>query len=271
MNTLFKSMDEILDYVTVDISGNFKTIKPYVEEAHKWALKGIDKATFDSLVSYYNETDPETDEDIEALIPYVQRVLANFAYAVSAKRLGIFVGENGMMEFNNANLTPLNPEKLDQYKTEFFQSGFNALEQLILFIQENKDTYETAYSYLFDNAFFISTAAAMNALIFTDVQNRDYFDMKPDIFLIESDIEAIITSTGMAELKAATSPDESQTKMISLCNNAEACLAYGNKFKSDKHIEKGRGYMEQLRNYYATLTNTPVERWDNEDKTIYVF
>jgi len=274
MDTLFISMPEIQDYVTVDISGNFKTIKPYLVEAHKWLGKGMDKPTMDALIQYINEAEAEADPDYDALKPYAQRVLANFAYAIAAKRLGIFIGENGMMEYGNSTLTPISAEKLEMYQKEFFISGYNALEQLILFIEANSETYPDTYAYLFDNSFFVRTAADMNALIFTDVQNRDYFDMKPEIFLIETEIEGTIGSETFTDLKDVIvqgNADEQQTTMINYARQAEACLAYGSKFKSEKHTLKGRELMERLRLYYTSITQNEVERWTNEDKTIFVF
>jgi hypothetical protein len=271
MKTIFLTMPEIQEFVTVDISAQFKTISPYLVEAHKWALKGIDKATLDTLIEYANDEPITPDADLDALLPYVRRVVANFAYAIGVKRLGVYVGESGAMEFGNSNLTPLTDARLEQVKSEFFNSGYNAIEQLILFIQDNSTDYADSYSYLFDNSFFVSTAAQLNALIYTDVQNRDYFDMKPDLFLIEQDIEGIITATVMAELKAEESPDTDQAAMLAIIKPAEACLAYGKKFKSEEHILKGKQLLESLRKYYETLTDTEIERWSNEDKRIYVF
>jgi len=274
MDTLFKTMPEIQEFVTVDISGNFKTIIPYLSEANKWLLKGLDKATLDLLIEYVNDANPSTDETLDNLLPYARRVLANFAYAIGVKRLGVFVGENGAMEFGNSNLTPLSAERLEAIKTEFFSSGYNALEMLILFIQDNKTDYADTYAYLFDNSFFVSTASDLNSLIFTEIQNRDYFEMKPDIFLIETEIEGIITPEVTALLKTAISEDDltdDQETLLSFIRPAEACLAYAAKFKSEKHELKGRELLERLRVFYTTLTDLPIERWSNEDKTIYVF
>lgn len=273
MDTLFKTMPEIQEFVTVDISGNFKTISPYLVEAHKWLRKGIDKTTLNALIEYYNDSEHTPNEDYDNLLPYTQRVLANFAYALSAKRLGIFIGENGMMEYGNTTLTPLSTDKLDAYQKEFFTSGYNALEELILFIQENSTVYADAFSFLFSNTFFVRTAEEFNDLIKTDILNRDYFDMKSSIYLIEQDIDGIITAATSAELKAVidSGATEDQQTMLSLIRPAEALIAYGEKFKSPKHELKGKQLLEQLRVFYNTLTEVTPDEWTNEDKRIYVF
>jgi hypothetical protein len=273
MDTLFKTMPELQEFVTVDISGNFKTISPYLVEAHKWLRKGIDKTTLNALIEYYNDSEHTPNEDYDNLLAYAQRVLANFAYALSAKRLGIFIGENGMMEYGNTTLTPLSTDKLDAYQKEFFTSGYNALEELILFIQENSTVYADAFSFLFSNTFFVRTAEEFNDLIKTDILNRDYFDMKSSIYLIEQDIDGIITAATSAELKAVidSGATEDQQTMLSLIRPAEALIAYGEKFKSPKHELKGKQLLEQLRVFYNTLTEVTPDEWTNEDKRIYVF
>lgn len=116
MRTLFNELEEIREFVTIDISGNFKTIKPYLVEAHKFVLKALDQATFTSLLNYV-EDNSTLDTDLVNLLEYAQRALANFAYAVSADRLGVYVGENGILEFSNQNLEPL------VRKTEKYQIG----------------------------------------------------------------------------------------------------------------------------------------------------
>jgi len=272
MKTLFTTIEQVREYVTVDISANIKTITPYLVEAHKFVQKGMDATTFNSLVDYVGAGKFD-DADMDALLDYARRTLANFAYALATKRLGIFVGENGMMTFSNNNLEPIAIDKLDAIKSEFFSSGYNALEMQILFIQDNKETFASAYSFLFDNTFFVGTAKEMNDLIFTDVQNRDYFDMKPNIYLIEQTIKNIITKTTFDELKAVQddTPTEQQQAMLDIIKPAEALLAYGKKFNSEEHTLNGTNLLEQLRIYYSTITGITVERWDNEDKRIFVF
>jgi len=272
MDTLFTTIDQVKNYVTVDVSAHFETIKPYLYEAHKFVLKGIDKLTFNALVVYAN-SETQDDADLTALLDYTRRTLANFAYAIATKRLGIYIGENGILEFSNTNLEPISDEKLNSIKKEFYSSGYNALEMQILFIQEQKETYTAAYAFLFDNTFFVSTAKEMNDLIYTDVLNRDYFEMKPKLYPIELEIKSIIGETVFDELKAVQddSPDETQTKLLGYIKPAEACLAYAAKFNSEEHHLQGVSLLEQLRIYNATLTDTTIERWDNEDKKIFVF
>jgi len=272
MRTLFTTIKEVHEYVTVDVSAKFDTINPYLIEAHKFVLKGMDNNTFISLLDYV-EDGATGNEDLSELLTYARRTLANFAYAIATKRLGIYVGENGIMEFSNSNLQPLPDERLNSIKSEFFSSGYNALEMQILFIQENKTVFADTYSYLFDNTFFVSTAKEMNDLIYTEVLNRDFFEMRANMYLIELKIKEITGATVFDELKAVQddSPSAEQQAMLDLIKPAEACLAFGKKFESEEHQLNGTSLLEQLRIYIASLSGTPIERWDNQDKTIYVF
>lgn len=270
MRTLFNELEEIREFVTIDISGNFKTIKPYLVEAHKFVLKALDQATFTSLLNYV-EDNSTLDTDLVNLLEYAQRALANFAYAVSADRLGVYVGENGILEFSNQNLEPLSPEKLKNIKSEFFSAGYNALEMLIIFIKENEATYPEAYAFLFNNTFFVSTAADLNSILFTDVANRDFFDMKPKLFLIEKEIEGIITPELVATIKAGGTLSPANAEMLVVIKEAEACLAYGYKFKSEEHNLRGRQLLENLDTLYNTSIAAEIETWENEGKRIYVF
>lgn len=273
MKTLFTDIKEIIDYVSVDISGNFKKIRPYMIEAHRYVLKGMDQATFSNLLAYV-EDNSTGDTDLAVLLEYARRVLANFAYAVAAKRLGVSVGENGMLQFSNDKFEPLSAERLDQLKSEFYNAGFNALETMILFIQENSDKYPDAYAHLFTNTFFVSTAKELNELIFTDVPNRDFFEMKPEIFLVEQEIEGIVGTETFNVLKAVqkeTLITDDQQKMLSMICPAEACIAYGIKYKSPRHEAKGNQLLESLRIFYASISAIDIETYSNENKSIYVF
>jgi hypothetical protein len=273
MDTLFKDMAEVKAFVTVDISANIKTIAPYLVESHRFLLRGIDNSTFSGLLDYYKEH-TSTDEAYEAILPYCQRVLANFAYAISTDRLGIFVGENGMMEYGNNTLKAIEPAKQDRYKSEFFLSGYNALEDLILFVQDNKDSYSEAYSFLFDKTFFVNTARELNNIIKTDIRNRDFFDMMPNLFLIEQEIEGIIGADIAGALKSIAGIEDAtdnQKAMLDIIKPAEALLAYADKFKSEKHMAMGVSLMEKLRQLVATINGSVSEKWDNTNKKLYVF
>ena len=67
MNTLFTTIEQVKQFVTVDISAKFDTIKPYLVEAHKWVKKGIDIDTFNELITYAN-AETQDDTELDALL-----------------------------------------------------------------------------------------------------------------------------------------------------------------------------------------------------------
>jgi hypothetical protein len=269
MNTFFTTIEQIRVFVTVDISSRFETIKPYLLEAKKFIYDILGEDTYTELLDYVNDTEAETDEALDALLPYVQAPLANFAYMLGAHKLFIQVGETGLVRSETSSFTPAKPEEIELLKKSFASSGYNALEELILFIDRNAETYADAYAHLFAKRFIVNTAQEMNDLIFVNITNLDFLDMKKIINLTENnDLRDTMGATLFAAIKVEVAEgdisEDHEALLATYFRPALAHLAYAKWKKDEDHRLTGEKLLEQYRNAIAEEAETTVERYQND-------
>ena len=271
MTTFFLTIEEIREYVTVDISSRFETVKPYLLEAKKFIHEILGEDTYTELLDYYNETgyaDP-SDEELDALLPYVQRPLANFAYMLGAHKLFIQVGETGLVRSETSSFAPASLQEIEVLKKSFASSGYNALEELILFIEDNPEDYPDAFDHLFAKRFIVNCATEMNDLIFAEVTNLDFLDMKKIINLIENnEIKETLGETLFDAIKVEIAEDDiseaDEAILAGYIRPAVAHLAYGKWKKDDEHTGTGTKYLEKYRNAVAEAAAITVDRYVND-------
>lgn len=269
MNTLFLTIEELRLFITVDISSRIETVKPYLLEAKKFIVDIIGQTTYTELLEYYNDTEATPDEALDALLPYVQLPLANFAYMLGIHKLFVQVGETGLVRSETSSFTPASLQEIEVMKKAFASSGYNALEELILFINANEADYPDAYAHLFAKRFIVNCATEMNNLIFVEVTNLDFLDMKKIINLIEQNtiretLGTNLFATIKEEIASGTISEANQAILDNYISPAVAHLAYAKWKKDDEHQLAGEKLIEQYRNSVAEAQETTVERYIND-------
>ena len=294
ITTLFKTIEQVKEYITIDISTNINTVLPYIKQAEKFVKDIIGTDLYNSLSYFVNEDGD--DSDIEALLPYVQLPLINFAYMLGAPKLAVNIGMAGISTTSNNNLNPADDTRIKDLIRSFASSGYDGLEDLLEFLEENKGTYSawvssTAYSY--NKQFFVNNAKEMNDSIHIGISRYDFLKLKPFIHQIEQSIikKAIGTDTFDAVKEEYADDDLSDENEILLLDYIRPAVCYMalNKHKQDQNNElEGRRYLEEMVvflnenasatqyiNYYESdLYSDPdeeVEAINNEDSGFFVF
>jgi len=107
---IIKTNEEIKKYLSVDISLNTKTVDPYIKPAEEQVIRLLGAEQFDELDNYYNHS-TETVEELDALLPFVQRPVVNFAFLQGLSMLNVSIGENGIAVISNSNLAPASKQR----------------------------------------------------------------------------------------------------------------------------------------------------------------
>jgi len=189
IKTLFKTIEEIREHITVDISSDFRTIGPYVKQAEKFTTDIIGADLHAELLTVvHNEN---TDEKLIALLEKVRLPLANFAYMLAIAKLNVNVGERGFTVTVSGNLTPASQWRVDDFRNSVKESANDALEDLISFLETNKADYPTwtaSSAYSFQKKFFINNSKDINESVFIDISRLQFLELKPFIHQIERSV-----------------------------------------------------------------------------------
>lgn len=144
MNYFFENTDQLREYVPVTEAFTFKEIKPVLETVSTKYLRndfGIGQPLFDSIHEDYNTGIDALPDIKKKLIHHIRHVVAKMAMS-SYVSLGVInIGKDGISNIVKENREPIKKWQKDQLQEKFLNEGFDALDILLYFLEENKASF----------------------------------------------------------------------------------------------------------------------------------
>lgn len=271
--SLIKSIDEVKNYLSVDISMQDKTIMPYIKPAEEQVIRLLGKEQYLELDEYYNYADEdESDEELDALLPYVQRPIVNFAFFMGLSMLNVSIGENGIAVVSNSNLTPASKQRTDDLKADLEKAAYDALESLLEFLEENIDDYDSwsgSDAYAYQYSYLITSARRFDELLRINRSRLTYLQWLPtmaDVELLE--IYPVVSKDFCDELKTEMIADDvSEDNAVVLPYIQKAVAYLTASIELDKKYEnRGRAYLMEAKRIMDT---TPDNYTTYRDSDVY--
>ena len=97
---------EIQNYIAIDVSFQQRSILPYLKNGETQVVRLLGKNLYNALDAYYNADEPDVDAALDALLPYVQRPLVNFAYCYGLSTLNVNIGPTGIGVVSTQDIAP---------------------------------------------------------------------------------------------------------------------------------------------------------------------
>jgi len=253
--TLFTSIAEIKDYISADISSDIRTILPYVKQAEKYVVDIIGSALYDDLISVVHHNNDQ--EKLKDLLVKVRLPLANFAYFLAIAKLNVNVGDTGFTVTVSSSLEPASEWRVKDFRNSVENSGNDALEELIEFLETNKKHYPKwtqSKAYSFQKKFFINNAKEMNDSVYLEIKRIDFLKLKQYIFQTEqSDILPYLGMRFFGKLKAEMFSDKLIDDNLFIVNNfirpALCYLTFHKQQPNENYRLEGARYLAQLQEY----------------------
>ncbi|NVJ47289.1 MAG: hypothetical protein HWE07_09180 [Cytophagia bacterium] len=135
---LFKTTDEIKDFISIDVNTDFDSLSPFIREAEiLFILPLLGEAMYTTLDEDYNDAeDPLSNEANAALMPYVQRCLAYYAGFLSIDEMGVNMGDAGIMQTRADNSEPAPKWKVDNLKANRINQADIHAEKLLSYLEK---------------------------------------------------------------------------------------------------------------------------------------
>ena len=247
--SLIKSVaNEVKKYLSVDISMQDKTIEPYIKPAEEQVIRLLGKEMYAELDEYYNDGGDD-DEALNALLPYVQRPIVNFAFFQGLSMLNVSIGENGIAVISNSNLAPASKQRTDDLKADLEKAAYDSMESLLEFLEENITDYDNwsgsdAYAYQYE--YLISSARRFDELLRIDRSRLTFLKWRPTMADVEFlEIYPIVSQEFCDELKEEIKDDDISEENAVVLPYLQKALAYLTaSIELDKKYEnRGRSYL----------------------------
>jgi len=207
---LIKTIDEVKNQCSIiELNMNILSLASYIGSAEKYIKECLGSALYTALGASYNGT---IAVPYIALLPYVQKPLANIAlyYWINGGQLQ--VNDKGVqIDHSGASKTAFQWQ-IDAWKADLEQDGFNGLDELLQFLQDNKATYTTwvadTNAFTINKAFFNPDAVSFHKILAIDNSHRTFKALSPYIQQAhDMELKAMLGDTFYDELKAALLAD----------------------------------------------------------------
>ena len=191
--SLFIGIDQFKKYIAVDAQTSIDTLTPYIEEAQVQFLEDLLGETFltSLLADYDGGTPGEVTGDNIALLPFVQRPLANYTLYLASDILAVNVGDAGITESRGDNSDPAPKWKVDNLKLNYIRQGDIHAEKLLAFLEKNSsptkynDWYSSSTNTIADGL-IVPTATVASQYVDINESRRIFKRLKRYIKEIET-------------------------------------------------------------------------------------
>ena len=197
--------EEIKQFVSVNVTTNFNTLKPYIETCENEYIKrllGIGQ--YDELVEYY-EDHAAPEDHMEDLLKLVQKALINLAYFRAFPILVAKIGDGGVYRSESDKQKSLFKYQEADLKQMFKSDGFNGLDAVLEYLEENIllfPTFALSENYTVFKNSFINTTREFDNCFSIGGSRLVFLKLKKFIYDAENfDILPAIGKTFFDELK----------------------------------------------------------------------
>jgi len=144
---LFKDTDEISAILPIGVGNDFNRYKPHIENAEKrFIVPLIGADLYNDLVEFYGSEYPAEPNDTDKLnlelLGKTQFAIIHLAFFIGFDFLNINISDAGFQRIESEYTKGLYKYQEDSLKSFFSEAGFNALDDILVFLENNIASFE---------------------------------------------------------------------------------------------------------------------------------
>lgn len=166
MDTLVKNIATLKDYINVEGSTKLPSISPSIVNAERNYIKKVLGATvYANLIDGVKNNNLTTDEAL--LLPEVLMALAPLAYYTGSPVQQVRSGDTGLHTSQSDSVERLTKWMYDEFRTQLLIDGYNALDNLYLYLEATTGAdwyaaWAASDAFTTYKALFVNTASIFN-------------------------------------------------------------------------------------------------------------
>ena len=233
---LFSNVTEIKNFLPIGVGNDFGRLKPHIENAEKKYIKTLlGTAMYEELAEFYDSEYPveptEVQQATKVLLEKVQHSLIHLAYFSGFDFLNVQVSDTGFQRIESERTKGLFHYQEDNLKKYFSDSGYNGLDDVLVFLEENIaffTEFKAEENYTVLKQSFLPTVKVVENIPFNLHGSRlTFLALKPMVAYVEdSEIRKTLGETIYAEVKAERVKDAPAAKVTALLPYIRKPLIY---------------------------------------------
>ena len=232
---LIGSIKEIQDLLPIGAGNNFNRLKPHLQNAETAFIKPLLGSEMYAEISEFYENYPydtptSVQEDCGTLLLKLQHAIVHLAYYVGFDFLSVSASDMGFQRIESQTTKTLFKYQEDNLRTYFKTSGFNMLDDALVFMEENIASFaewSASATYTVFKQAFVKTASEFNAIYFINNSRLTFLRLQPHIKFVEDTvIKPAIGEDTWDEIKAGMIDSPVPAKVVSVLPYIRTPLAY---------------------------------------------
>lgn len=233
---LFKNISEIQKFLPVGVGNEFNRLKPHIENAEKKYIRPLlGTSLADELQEFYDTPPPEPMNDSQkacmVLLAKTQHALIHLAYFIGFDFLNVQISDKGFQRIESQTTKGLYHYQEMNLKKYFNDSGFNGLDDVLVFLEENIvhfNEFKMADNYTVLKQSFLPTVKVVEEIPFSLLGSRlTFLALRPMVAYVEdSVIRKVLGKSIYDEVKQEMKKDEPAAKVAGLLPFIRKPLVY---------------------------------------------
>ncbi len=270
---LIKTTKEIKEYLLTDAAFDPESMLPFIPLAEKEIIRVLGQTQYDELHDYYQAGASGIDE-LDALLPMVQRPLVFFAFLQGIDILNVVITNTGIGVVSTTNVAPASEKRTSALKQNINDNAWDNLESLLEFLELNLADYPNwedsdAFAYQFE--YLISSALKFNE--FCPIERSRVTFLKLRTQMADFEILQIIPCISLElvdeikeQIKLGNVTD-TNSEILPYLQRSLAYGTYGAVYESVQHQKNAIAFLMKVKTYLDAYPDTyPLYR----DSACYV-
>lgn len=265
---LFDTIKEIQEYISIGAGNDFNRLKPHIDNAETKYIKTLIGADMyeELLVFKQNYPYPDPDEIQQVttkLLKKVRNATIHLAYYLGFDLLNISITDAGFHRTESTHTKGLYKYQEDRIRNYFAESGFNELDNILLFLEENIGyfgKYKNSSNWTAYKESFLPTVKSVTDIPFQIYNSRlILLALQPHIGFVEDTvIRPLLGNTIYKQIKSEMlkeNPDENILAIIPYIQKPLIYLSAAQLMEQTGSILGNKGlYFESVQNGYQNDT-----------------
>lgn len=231
---LFKNLDEIRPFIAVGSGTEFARLKPHIQNAESnfiYPILGNDLTT--KIQQSFDQTEPPVEpysEKLPELLWLTQKAIIHLTYWIGFQVLNASISDGGFKRTESEKQKSLFKYQEDELKEYFKTTGFNALDDILIFIENNISEFPdfvNSESWTIRKTNFIPDTKSFDQIVFinncrlTFLRLNSYMKLIEDFYMIP-----ILGQPLFDELKAEIIKKEPSEKSLKILPYIQKPMAF---------------------------------------------
>ena len=239
---LFKTIDEIKQFLAVGAGTDFNRLKPHIQNAETAYLRPLlGPGLFSELQDFYDNppADPLEGGKIlfKELLSLVQRTLIHLTYWSGFQVLNATISDGGFKRTENEKVKSLFKYQEVELKEYFKTTGFNGLDEILFYLETeikksegetvNFNSFVDSDAWTILKTSFIPDTNTFNAIVFINHSRLTFLRLKSPMQLVEDlDIKPLLGETIFNEIKLEMQKPKPSIKVLAILPYIQKAMAY---------------------------------------------